>query len=183
MASVSLEDPAIRERATYIHRSEYRRMVEAGILSEKTELIDGTVVDKMTKSADHNYFASALYELIRPLIPPGDLILKESTLTCNDSDVEPDIMVVVGPLTRYRNENPRTAKLVIEVAKSSLRFDRSKARVYAMANVETYCIVDLENRVVELFGEPVSNEYTVKKTYHFEEGLPAFGKEIDLASL
>ena len=183
MSSSALEDPAIRERATYIALADYERMLAAGIIPEATELIDGTVVDKVTKSPDHNYFADALYEALRRILPPGTIIRSEKTLTHGNSGVEPDIMVVEGPLSRYRSANPATALLVVEVAKTSLNFDRAKARIYALAGVPIYWIVDLDNERVEVHENPKGDRYSEKRTVPFGQPLGMFGKSVDFNAL
>ncbi len=178
-----LNNPAIRQRATFITLADYHRMLEAGAVSERTELIDGAIVDKMTKSPAHNYFVGALYEQLRTILPDGLLIMTEKTLTHANSDVEPDLMIVKGPLASYRERNPATAELVVEVARSSLEFDRAKATIYAAAGVPVYWIVDLDGRRVEIFEEPLSDGYAKTREQGFADGLAVFGKTVMLAEI
>ncbi len=183
MSQPALENPAIRERATRIDSAAYRQMVASGLLSERTELIEGTVVDKMTKSPDHNYYADALYEALREVLPAGAIIRAEKTLSYGDSDLEPDIMVVEGPLERYRQQNPSTAILVVEIAKSSLSFDRAKGRVYAGAGVPLYWIVDIDNKLVYIYEMPTADGYSRQSTALFSSAITVFGQNLDLTRL
>jgi Uma2 family endonuclease len=77
----------------------------------------------------------------------------ELTLGRNN-EPEPDLAVVsAGPRTKGRH--PRTALLVIEVAKDSLRKDRTlKAALYARFRVPEYWVVNVEAENIEVFTEP-----------------------------
>jgi Uma2 family endonuclease len=67
-------------------------------------------------------------------------------------------MVVRGGLRDYRDEHPSVAALVVEVAMSSLIFDRRhKGSVYARAGVADYWIVNLVDRVLEVHRVPVAD--------------------------
>ena len=56
---------------------------------------------------------------------------------------DPDLAVVQGSYRDYEDEHPTTAALIVEVADSSLPFDRNtKASLYARAGVAEYWLVD-----------------------------------------
>jgi Uma2 family endonuclease len=76
-----------------------------------------------------------------------------------ESEPEPDIAVV--PEGRYADQHPSIALLTVEVAESSLEYDReTKAPVYAASSVDEYWIVDIVGRAVELYASPVAGRYT-----------------------
>lgn len=77
MSLTLLEEPAVRQQIARFSVASYRQMVESGLLPEETELMQGVIVYQMTKSPDHNYFATGIYELLRPIIPSGTLILRD----------------------------------------------------------------------------------------------------------
>ena len=55
----------------------------------------------------------------------------------------------------YREAHPARPALAIEVAESSLDFDRErKSSLYARAGVQDYWIVNLVERVLEVYREP-----------------------------
>ena len=55
----------------------------------------------------------------------------------------------------YRHAHPARAALIIEVAESSLAFDRTqKGSLYARAGIADYWIVNLEDRIVEVYRDP-----------------------------
>jgi Uma2 family endonuclease len=71
-----------------------------------------------------------------------------------DSEPEPDVAVISGSRRDYA-EHPQAALLVIEVADSSLRFDRQvKGPLYARAGIPEYWIVNLVDRTLEVYRQP-----------------------------
>jgi Uma2 family endonuclease len=77
-------------------------------------------------------------------------------ITTSDSEPEPDIAIVLGPLERYIDHHPHPSEiaLVVEVAETSLIRDRRKARMYARAGIPHYWIVNLRDRCVEIYSQP-----------------------------
>ena len=73
----------------------------------------------------------------------------------DDSAPEPDIAVAPGARTDYRDAHPAHPVLVVEVAESSLDFDRrDKGSLYARGGIRDYWIVNLVDRVVEVYRDP-----------------------------
>ena len=71
------------------------------------------------------------------------------------SEPEPDLSVVAGSVRDYEDQHPTSAVLVVEVADTSLRIDRTtKAALYAHAGVPDYWIVNLADRVLEIHRDP-----------------------------
>lgn len=79
-----------------------------------------------------------------------------------DSEPQPDLALL--PLGDYRHEHPTTALVIIEVADSSLPYDRVKGHVYARAGIPEYWIVDLVDRVVEVHTDPRDGAYASTRT-------------------
>ena len=70
------------------------------------------------------------------------------------NEPEPDLAVVKAEAAS-RDRHPETAELVIEIARESLRLDRKvKGALYARFGVPEYWIVNLEDRVIEVFSDP-----------------------------
>ena len=73
-----------------------------------------------------------------------------------DSEPEPDLAVLRGSARDWLADHPSTAALVVEIAETSLRFDRVvKGRVYAAAGIADYWIANLRDRVVEVYRQPI----------------------------
>jgi Uma2 family endonuclease len=80
------------------------------------------------------------------------------------SEPEPDLAVVRAG-AGSRDRHPETAVLVIEVARESLRQDRRvKGALYARFGVPEYWIVNLEDRVIEVFSDPDATNGAYRRT-------------------
>jgi len=108
----------------------------------------------------HAFAIERLTALLVPLaLGKASLRPQLSFVASDDSVPEPDLTLV--PLADYSAAHPTSAFLVIEIANSSLRKDRSiKAEVYASAGVPEYWVVDLAGRCVEVRTEPEDGVYT-----------------------
>jgi Uma2 family endonuclease len=73
----------------------------------------------------------------------------------DESEPEPDLVVVAGGWRDYRTEHPARPVLVVEVSESSLAFDREvKGSLYARGGITDYWIVNLVDRVLEIYRAP-----------------------------
>jgi Uma2 family endonuclease len=144
---------------------EYHRMIEVGILREgdPVELIRGELIQKMTIGPRHAGCTSFLIaRLVTPLAARAQPWPGNPIVITPDSEPEPDIVLVKPRADFYRTALPRPADvlLVIEVAESSIRYDRDVKRpLYAEAGIAEYWIVDLDAEIVEIHREPESGRY------------------------
>jgi Uma2 family endonuclease len=150
-----LDVPEIRDRVLRVSVADYRRYTGG----QRTELLRGIVIEKMSRSPLHSFVADALREILAAQISPDFIALQERPLTASDSEPEPDVMVVRGARSDFRDAHPTTAELVIEVAVSSLEIDRAKALIYAEAGVKEYWIVCPEQKQVEVYRQPGAEGY------------------------
>ena len=163
MVAEGAMDVAVNRRRFDV--DEYYRMAEAGILApgDRVELIDGEIVQKVTpqKSA-HAAAILRAAEALRVLFPLGHTIRTQLPLAVSRySEPEPDVAVVEGTVSDYDDAHPVSAVLVVEVADTTLRFDRTvKSSLYASAGVGEYWIVNLHDRAVECHRDavPMTNE-------------------------
>jgi len=149
-----LDEPAIRGAALPLTVEQYHRLSAGGIVSERTELLQGILIEQMTKSPLHTFLVQRLTRWIERALPAGWFVRKEEPLTLPDSEPEPDIAVVGGGPEDYRTAHPATAALVVEVAIATLGIDRAKADIYAAAGIPEYWIVVPDSRTVEVFRRP-----------------------------
>jgi Uma2 family endonuclease len=97
--------------------------------------------------------------LIRAIGDRARVRVQEPFVAHDESEPEPDIAVV--PARSYASSHPDSAMLVIEVADSSLEYDReTKAALYAASHVAEYWIVDLQGRAIEVYTEPAQSRYS-----------------------
>jgi Uma2 family endonuclease len=137
-------------------RAEYERLVELGVFAgEPLELIGGQLLVAEPQHAYHASVISRLEYAVRAMLPPGWIVRTQLPVALDDeSEPEPDLVVVPGRPGDYQGTHPARVALVVEVAESSLAFDRGhKASLYARAGVEDYWIVNLVDRVLEVYRE------------------------------
>jgi Uma2 family endonuclease len=167
MATELLEEPRTRSRLLDLrHRitvEEYHRMIDAGVFGPepRLELLEGVIVDKMTKKPPHVLATDLLDEVLHQLLPSGcgycvsmgnPVIIED-----RDGELEPDAMVLRGSLRDYagRRRTSANAAVFIEVADTSYDYDRNDKWVtYAAARVPIYWILDLNGRRLEVHTEP-----------------------------
>ncbi len=137
---------------------EYYRMAEAGILApeERVELIEGQIVRTPSQSPPHAAMVGVACEALRGVLCPGSHPRGRLPLTFGPySEPEPDVAVVRGAPRDYVEAHPSAALLVVEVADTTLDFDRGrKAGLYARAGIPEYWIVNLPDRVLEVHTDP-----------------------------
>ena len=154
-----LEKSSVRQAALPISVEQYHRLNQGGILSERTELLRGVIIERMTKSPLHTYVVQLLLKWLGASVTAGQYVRKEEPLTFEDSEPEPDLAVVSGYPGQYRKRHPSTADLVIEVAIATVGLDRDKAEIYAQAGVPEYWVVMPEERSVDVYRDPGPDAY------------------------
>ena len=177
-----LEMPAIRQRAKRFSVADYHRLTEG----QPTELLRGTIIEKMSKSPAHQFFMNRLRKILADQISPEFLVCTDEPISTADSEPEPDVIVLRGPLEKYRNAHAATAELVVEIAVSSLEIDRVKAQIYAEAGVKEYWIVCPDEKQVEVYRQPGAAGYAERTTVAPPETIECAalpGVRVDLAAL
>ncbi len=135
-------------------------MVAAGFFrDERVELIQGVVVEMSPQNAPHSYVIQLLSRLLMPrLVGRADVRVQLPFIAGADSVPEPDLAVV--ELGNYMDAHPSQALLIIEVADSSLKFDRQeKAALYPRVGIPEYWIVNVAGRSIERYSEPTAGTY------------------------
>jgi Uma2 family endonuclease len=138
-------------------RVEYERLIDLGVFKhDPIELIAGQLVVAEPQSAYHAAAIRAVDYTLRAVLPPGWIVSIQSPVSLDDeSEPEPDLAVVPGRPGDYRHDHPAHPALVVEVAESSVAFDRThKGSLYARAQIPDYWVVNLGERVLEVYREP-----------------------------
>lgn len=162
--SLILDDPKVRAAVYPLSVGFYHAAGELGLIGEDVELLEGTLVKKMSKSSLHSWLVHFLFRRLDAALPAELFLRKEEPLTFAASEPEPDLAVVPSAADDYRLAHPTTAELVIEVAVSTVEVDRIKAGIYAAAGVKEYWIVLPDTRCVEVHREPGGEGYRQKFT-------------------
>jgi len=150
-------EPRIREWTT----DEYYKMASVGLFDKThVELIEGSVVEMSPMGSMHWTAVVLVADVLRGSCHGNAFVATQVPLTLGDaSEPEPDIAVIRGNARDYRRAHPSTAELIVEVADTSLEFDRTaKASLYAKAGIEDYWILNLVDRQLEVQREPVEDD-------------------------
>ena len=157
-----MADTLIKRRFT---ADEYHRMAQVGILCEddRVELIDGEIV---VMTAIGNRHVACVSHATRALVrAAGDEAIVQPQGSVRMDlyyEPEPDLVLLRPRADFYstRHRGPDDVLLIIEVADSSLEYDRDvKAPIYAAAGVPEYWLADLTTNVVWRYSSPERGRY------------------------
>lgn len=171
---------------------QYHAMARAGILEEGApiELLEGLLVEKVTKHPPHSVATQLLQENLMRMLPAGWRAVAQEPITLSDSEPEPDIVVVRGQAREYRLHHPRPddIALVVEVSDATLARDRgSKRRIYARAALTSYWLINLIDAQIEVYTEPSGNtaqpSYRRQTTYLPGDEVPVVVAGVEIGRL
>jgi Uma2 family endonuclease len=140
---------------------DYERLIALGLLEGKhVELMQGEILTMAPMGEPHALTIMHLNEALLPHFNTRtgyhlrvQMPLALPALTC---EPEPDIALM--PLDTPTNEagRPTSASLIVEVAESSLAYDRDqKGPLYAAAGIQDYWLINLPERCLEVYRQPV----------------------------
>jgi Uma2 family endonuclease len=139
-------------------KEEYYRLGELGFFhGQRVELIEGRLMVQCPQKSLHGGIVDLLTEILSLRLPPSHRLRVQLPLDIGQtSEPEPDFAIVQGTRRQYLAAHPTSALLVIEVADSSLSYDREqKGSLYARAGLLDYWIVNLVDDRVEVYRDPV----------------------------
>lgn len=140
-------------------REQFDRMAEMDLLGPdaRVELIGGEIVQMAPQDPEHTIVMMGVSRLLIAAFGPDFHIRNQVPFVIGSmSEPEPDIAIIEGDYRVYRKEHPTTATLVVEIARSSLSFDREvKTGLYASAGIQEFWIVDVLGRQLEVYREPI----------------------------
>ena len=140
--------------------AEYIALFEQGVLTEadRVELIEGEVVEKMTIGPLHVGRVTRVDRLLQRLLGDRALVVSQGAVLLSEISMpEPDFAILRHRDDFYesRHATPGDMLALIEVADSSLSFDRGrKLRIYAAAGVAEYWLINLQRNVLEVYRQP-----------------------------
>jgi len=170
------------QRFRPLRRIEYDQLIGLGAFhDEKIELLEGVLVPMSPSGPPHSSAVQKLNAILTPALSGRAAVRIQSPFAALDlSEPEPDVAVV--PSGSYERSHPDRAYLIIEVAETSLSVDRGvKQRLYATCGVPEYWIVDLIDRTIEVYTQPVDGAYT-ETARHAEGGIlrPAHFADVEI---
>jgi Uma2 family endonuclease len=152
-------------------RAMYDEMISAGILTKehKVELIQGQMITKMPIGTKHSRMVNTLVNLLCEKLGRRAVIAPQNPVALHEfSEPEPDLAIVRPPATDCDDRHPEPADIffLIEVADTSLRFDRDgKVPLYAACDIPECWLVDLNERVITVYSKPTATGYLHSATY------------------
>ena len=140
-------------------RVEYERLVDLGAFlpGDRLELVGGHLLVREPQGGPHFTAVGLVEDALRAAFGSGWTVRGQGPIALDDdSEPEPDIAVVPGSRRDHFQAHPSHPVLIVEVADSTLRFDRNaKASLYARAGIEDYWVVNLVDGVLEVRRDPV----------------------------
>jgi Uma2 family endonuclease len=170
---VTHEPPPNRIRWT---RRQCEAIRDADVLTGRYELIDGEIVSKVGQSPPHRIGVVLVREWLSRVFG-GLHVQVQATIDVAAADPdhnepEPDAAVTAQPATAYvqQHPGPEDLLLIVEVADSSLTYDRGlKALLYARAGIGEYWVVDLVGRALYVHRGPGVDGYLEITWYASDE--------------
>jgi Uma2 family endonuclease len=158
----------------------YEAMVESGIFTERDrlQLINGMLVAKVTQGDDHCVADDLCRVELSAVLPPGWFVRPGKPVKLPpDGMPEPDEAVVRGSARDYARRKRGTpgaqdVGLIVEVAYSSLAEDRAMVAVYGRSGIPIYWILNLVDRLVEVYSCPQPDGYATRIDYQSGQHVP-----------
>lgn len=148
----------------------YQEIGRAGLFDPtlRLELLDGEIYEMSPTGSRHAACVDRLSTFLNRLVGAPHIVRTQNPIRLSDlSEPEPDITLVTWRDDFYEHALPaaKDVRLIIEVADTSLRTDRSvKTNLYAVAEIPETWVVNLLEQKVEVFSEPVNGAYSVVST-------------------
>jgi Uma2 family endonuclease len=140
-------------------KEEYYQAGAAGLfLERRVQLIGGEIIEMPPQKNEHALGIAFVDNPLRLAFGPNYWVRIQMSLDLKPHSVpDPDLVVIPGAFyTHVGKPNPTTALLVVEVADTTLSFDRNhKACLYAASGIADYWIVNLVDRQLEVYRDPV----------------------------
>lgn len=145
-------------------RDECRQLMEIGILEEaRFELIHGDIIPKMTQHEPHIYTCKQVQKALEAIFGADYVRVAAPIALGIHEEPEPDGAVATRPGRDYLTlGTPPSSdiRLAVEVSDSTLRWDLTTKRgQYGHAGIAEYWVVDIPNRLLHVFRQPIETGY------------------------
>jgi Uma2 family endonuclease len=154
--------------------AELEQMTAAGILAEdeRIELIGGEIVPMSPKGNHHEIVKAALTVYWARRLPDDMMLVTETTFRFSpDTYLEPDF-VFYPKVVGIRGLTAATARLVVEIADSSLGHDLGrKADLYAGFGIAELWVIDAVKLATRIHRDPANAQYQSVKELSADQRL------------
>jgi Uma2 family endonuclease len=141
-------------------REEFLQMIDLGWFQDKrVELIDGQVIEMASQFDLHLASITATADALRLAFGSGYWVRVQGSLDLSPHGIpDPDLAVTPGSHRGAGKTIATSAVLVVEVSESTLVYDRGgKANLYAAGGIADYWIVNLVQRQLEVYRDPLAD--------------------------
>ena len=173
-----MDDTRILPARRKVDVDAYHLMAEAGVFGheKRIELIEGDVIDMAPIGQEHEGTVNLLSEMLMIACAGRAIISTQNSVRLDRvSEPQPDLAVLRRRSDFYRTgrrASPADVLLLIEVADTSLKYDRTvKLALYARARIAEYWIVDLKARAITIHRSPEAGTYRDITTHDSHEPL------------
>ena len=177
--------PRLRRKFTV---AEYYRMTEEGILhhTERLELLDGEIIVMAAIGVPHAIGVNRLNMAFAAVARGRFTVSVQNPVHLDDySEPQPDVVIarLRGDAELYSHPGPEDTLLAVEVADSSLAFDREvKSRRYAAAGILEMWVMNLPGDCIDRLDLPMPAGYARHTVFRRGETLrPAALPDLELA--
>jgi Uma2 family endonuclease len=185
--SRALSKPKVRRRPSlplrrWITRTEFEALMEAGVFprEERLELLAGELTRREPVNTAHAVAVVLVSEALQQVLPKNLHLRTQLPLALSDYDEPfPNLAVVSGSPRDYLSQHPTSALLVVEVSEASLKTDREvKGSLYASAGIPEYWILNLRERVLEVYREPAADARAVYGAAYRQQRIYTTGEPV-----
>ena len=164
---------------TKLTLDQYEQMIADGAFAgsprSRLELIEGEIREMSPIGPPHSEIVDLLNDWSARLLPITKVrvrVQQPIRLPLQDSEPEPDITWVHKKNYSRHHPEPREVYLLIEVAETSLVFDRNeKSRLYAEAGIAEYWIVDVASREILVYRPLDSAHYHAPQVFDLADEI------------
>jgi len=159
---------------TRITLAEYERMIAegafaGGLNTPRIELIEGELREMSPIGWEHVVAVAMLHEWSLKSLPEGQAWIwgqSPVAIPTRESIPQSDLLWLARRDYLAARPTPADVMLVVEVADSSLTYDRGeKADLYASAGMADYWVVNIPGRCVEVFRQPEGGQYRSREIF------------------
>lgn len=146
-----------------INVADFHRMAETGILldSDRVELIEGEILDMAPIGSKHAFVVNRLTRFFTLAAGEQYLVSTQNPVRLSElSELQPDIALLRSDDYMDRLPGPADVLLLIEVAHSSVEFDRGvKMGLYARHSIPEVWLLDLNGGELAMYRDPSEGQY------------------------
>jgi Uma2 family endonuclease len=141
-------------------RDEFFQMLDLGWFQDKhVEMIGGEVIEMAAQLDLHLASVTLTVDALRAAFGTGYWVRAQGSLDLSPHGIpSPDVAVTLGSPQAAARTISKSALLVVEISDTTLAYDRyHKAPLYAAGGIADYWIVNLVQRQLEVYSNPVAD--------------------------